>query len=935
MSFLLTSLILCLFQTPQPELSMKQSEGAYTKAMHLIDVRGKYLEGAEILESIADAEDVIWFPGQSSWILAQAARAFTLAGKPELASMDLDLIRDASRGTRFEEPVQALLLSFASQGAGLDEEFLDHIWSHLGTDAGRDQLYRDFGTDMLPYIRYLLNNVDNEVNLSTRSGALQIAFTILDMESVDWMTEFLLTETLISKKVLSEINPEDGGWLDRFHNSEARSALAKVFLNLSDTVDQGELDAVLYHLIAILQWPVSLSDSTRDDPTTEQVYSRIVQLLEAGHFGSNNKALDYIKGASGNKGSGLMPLAIKIANSEQAELRHKMRWILVNNQHARNSIKEWAKEGGEENMLRLCLATNDLTYALFHSVNGPLDQEFGNWALGELKTSLPSLSLPESLNTWTADERDLEILAGMTSAKNPVLRFFAAHTLMQKGKQKEAVAFLLELGEDPTWASYFLKYWAQSSYPRNQITADSMKVLEPLTQSGPLVEEARLLLQENGGAILTKEIWKELDLEPSSAVVNLFFQRSKDSMAFDDLLWIMLNSDPTLSPASSSAAIFANRNPKGYLAAIPQLEKTGLRWDYLTAEWVAWRQGTKKFGSPFFVGEEVKYEEFSTVISAHYLTPDIYQDTLRYAPDAAMDFFARHLEDEKITSHLYKSAGVLKMGNLQSPTKAVQFSIALLQAGREDILNRNKAFFGALLDPKLKGTEAFFTIFWARNPLRTGLSQQFLHTTIFDTKLRLRFHNEMSQLLLVEAWAGLTCKEYEAVGAIDEILEDLLLAIKSDPTPKNLASFLSTISAVDDPRVVETLMRHLEDSRPLVHNAAATALDNLRASRIRKQEWSAWAAGNGSVSPIAALLQDLNDPEKEIRLAAIASLGTLRSTEALPALVDLLRDQDETIKAAARKALGRINTESNSQEKMLEDYKKATNQQAEPVGPKK
>lgn len=117
----------------------------------------------------------------------------------------------------------------------------------------------------------------------------------------------------------------------------------------------------------------------------------------------------------------------------------------------------------------------------------------------------------------------------------------------------------------------------------------------------------------------------------------------------------------------------------------------------------------------------------------------------------------------------------------------------------------------------------------------------------------------------------------------------------------------SAISRVDDPRVIEALLLHLSDPRQGVPEAASEGLDYLRKLRTQKQEWEAWAAGNGAVSPIASLLGDLHDPDKEIRLAAIASLGTLRAEEALPALVHLLRESDDDIKKAARKALARIN----------------------------
>jgi len=55
------------------------------------------------------------------------------------------------------------------------------------------------------------------------------------------------------------------------------------------------------------------------------------------------------------------------------------------------------------------------------------------------------------------------------------------------------------------------------------------------------------------------------------------------------------------------------------------------------------------------------------------------------------------------------------------------------------------------------------------------------------------------------------------------------------------------------------------------------------------------------------LLKDLEDPEMEVRLGAVKALGLLGDPEALPVLVDLLRE-DEPIKQAAKEALDRMGT---------------------------
>jgi HEAT repeat protein len=55
------------------------------------------------------------------------------------------------------------------------------------------------------------------------------------------------------------------------------------------------------------------------------------------------------------------------------------------------------------------------------------------------------------------------------------------------------------------------------------------------------------------------------------------------------------------------------------------------------------------------------------------------------------------------------------------------------------------------------------------------------------------------------------------------------------------------------------------------------------------------------------LAKSASGKPKEIRLAAIASLGTLGVPETLPMLVELMSDGDRDIAAAAKSAVDRMN----------------------------
>lgn len=114
-----------------------------------------------------------------------------------------------------------------------------------------------------------------------------------------------------------------------------------------------------------------------------------------------------------------------------------------------------------------------------------------------------------------------------------------------------------------------------------------------------------------------------------------------------------------------------------------------------------------------------------------------------------------------------------------------------------------------------------------------------------------------------------------------------------------------------DDRVVPVLLEALASREKLISSEAGKALSNMKNIREQQRFWANWALTGTAESPIAALLPKLRSENREVKIAAIRSLGTLGSKESLPMLVGLLESKDAEILAAAREALEKINGSSS------------------------
>ncbi|MEW6746081.1 MAG: HEAT repeat domain-containing protein [Planctomycetota bacterium] len=115
---------------------------------------------------------------------------------------------------------------------------------------------------------------------------------------------------------------------------------------------------------------------------------------------------------------------------------------------------------------------------------------------------------------------------------------------------------------------------------------------------------------------------------------------------------------------------------------------------------------------------------------------------------------------------------------------------------------------------------------------------------------------------------------------------------------------IKTLMSLMDPASVPALLHALGDPDEEIREAARKALENLRLYMEEKARWEQFeATGGKALSALTALVRQTRDPEPEVRIAAIRSLAALGNPEALPHLIELLRDADAQIKEEARKAI--------------------------------
>lgn len=155
-------------------------------------------------------------------------------------------------------------------------------------------------------------------------------------------------------------------------------------------------------------------------------------------------------------------------------------------------------------------------------------------------------------------------------------------------------------------------------------------------------------------------------------------------------------------------------------------------------------------------------------------------------------------------------------------------------------------------------------------------------------------------------WAALRAlAELQGTDALDAMLP---LADDADQNVRK--GFIEVANKLLDRRFVPKLLQLLRDDSDDNRAAAQKALEAIEFFHTQTARWQRVLSDASLDAPSAAealVRQATTGKDKAIRVAAIASLGTLRVPETLPVLIQLMQDADAEIATAARAAVAKIN----------------------------
>jgi len=884
-----------------PPLELQQSESAYRLAMHLIDVRGRYQEGADQLLALVDADDVIFTPGQASWIMAQAARALILDGHADEASKLMPGIRNGSRSTAFEAAVANLLAEIGPQEFGLDAGTLAFVLQELKVTTNAAYSFPDEGRSINAYLQYLLQDASSNSPIDVKKRAFKLLLSRLDEDGGEMLLQTIQTMTPILRNgvmqdALKRIN------IPPFLDGEAEAAALQFCLQYADRLPEGDLLGRRDAYYVFLIWPNKTATDLAT-PIRAMVADNLFSLLQ-----DHPETLDWrfaiqLSGAVSQGLASLASVAERLAQSPDLNLREAMRWgfSVVNPNWERQ--RSWAREGSDMDRIRFGLA-------FAHRIPNWSDGAVQEWAKGfGIPLDGKAINQVSIVDYQRTVEEDFQVIYSFRESSNPLVRYLGASILQANGRVQESLPFLEEVGPDPIWVKFYLKDF------RIRLSEEDLDTLLPYAAEGPITEWVRnLFVSDAGRYYLQMRHVRALHLSlPDSSgeqLVNHLSQRSTDAEKNPaDLLWLLqeglLEGETQLKAMRSLVLGF----PRFFLTHFQEI-KTVVDWTSL--ERIDFSQlalNCIQEGDSWLDGVENAVHEALTI-------PEISTQLFRAILDGSPRFFLLMLNKQPELMD--------RLEDIDLPTLWARIAQAKNQGMKNTLMmkaldsprfgkpGRWESFDAIWRWADLNAPESLgiYRRIWALGAREADWDRfpQFLQATIRNEEFRKEFHKDIARHLSFPDEVSNICGTLSQVGAVAEFYEDLLHAIGTMEDGQALATMLSAIAGVEDQRTVPTLMRFLNDPRQVVAGVTQSALNGIKVRREQEAYWAAWANGQEETSVFAALLKDLKDPEEEIRIAAIASLGTLGDPEVLPVLVNLLREDNPRIKEAARQALARINS---------------------------
>jgi len=874
----------------------------YRLAMHLIDVRGKNEEGAQKLLALVDRPDVIAMPGQASWLMTQASRALTLAGNAAEAKELLPGIRNGSRGTSFEDAVLSQLRLFGPEQFGISQTFLRFLLASWDDESQKfGQLRSRYGRALIPYFQYVIEDAQSEFGIDQRRQALREIFSMLDEFSDQWLVETLLeVDALTQSELLEGLNPRiSGRYRYGFIDLKAQRGAATLASTLATHVLEQNKDADLPILLNYISWerPMGIHGDSNE---WESVAQRVIKLCQnIPPSQASMPILHHLQYLFSSDQERYEPILREVVKGTAGDW---LKWGIGRQESGINLLREWSLHGTDLDRIRFTCINPSFNNQRLHESISISQREMELWRRSFVDFGEWPFIPFQKINPEKVKSEDIAALIQCRDSAHPLVRFQAASCLEYYGETEEAIKFLDELGPDPTWAKHLLRTW------RKTINDNLVHAILDRCIGTAVEAEARELVRREASGDISIATWKAYSLSLDTSGAGDLVNRLRANFDSEGLVWVILNSGWHLQDLATPFGYLSQVNPSRAISLLSEISEADREFlhNYLGSN--HWDEAFRDSQDPDFL-ERFQFDlqgcmenSWQRYRNTAGLLSVVKKHDFPLALEIAIDLSDRQgIVLELISGGIPSGLNYPELQREVVKAAVAQFDHEQFSRNIEGILDLcrigrevDEPAFQLVLDRVMESE--WMPLYWHVFSLLIG-----------EESLRMELRSILVADLREGVRIGPICRRLIEVGAVEELREELLSLNPSTLDTNDLTALIDALGTIDSAEIHRFLLEQVNDSRRSIRVAASNALTQLQNTREVKARWAAWAEGQEQTTVLMALLKDLEDPEMEVRLGAVKALGLLGDPEALPVLVDLLRE-DEPIKQAAKEALDRMGT---------------------------
>jgi HEAT repeat protein len=891
---MLLSLALSLFAQNPTFHWDKSVDEKYWQALHLLEVDEVPGEAASLLQELIDEPSVLQFRGQAGFLLAQAYRALLACGRPESAAALLPTIRREIAGTEYEVVANSIMnraLQSASEVEELDPDFMEWVSSNLIANsnqrAGAQARAQAYGKRIVPYLLAVIEDgqaedskyIANAFGIGANMGEAEFFHHCLELiqdrdgkfanDLFQYSGVFSPTEESVPDELLNffiEVSKDSRILVSSF---PIRWILYASAYNKS----------ALNRILEIL---------SQDEEVKAQYITEI--LLTAGFPGASK-------------------VVVAISESTNPKMTAMARKVAFQQRRHLVALDHFSQKGDLEatKILLSRLSRKDSSnYGRFDFVSpwsgekvqlGP--SALGPWAPAWLSQEKVEIRSSEYLQRWQPviarliQDHDEEIVqaACIVALQNEdwptVLDYLAAH------EAPASLAFILPDRFPPDFDPYLEGAidhteagWIAADRLVRQSRSFGFPAFAALLKE-PAMEQQLWIAMKRWPRNEQSMEWTErvaLEVEalpalrirafdlafkygayPSEALLNGLCAMSLNEHDFEQVLrrwWFetlkkRLEAELMVKLTLSSDSI---RTLQAYLSMAQRYDwqSNPIPKQWMSSVWTfmhPWQRDGVDFDPvflPLFTSKE-KIEFWDQAPSVRLVnSPQTVAVAMKLAPDIFLKWDkARYAQTQPLA----------KIALLGHPNPEVRDALFLgwgLGIAIEPQAEINRVLEQAIaeLSNPVVASNAASTL------VRYSVDQDFIPK-------------------LIQAW---------------EL-----------PNLQDRSTLMGAINGIYDERLLPVLMDAIRSQESRVSGLARGALDKYLDIGQKQRAIRSWVRAGQQGTPVDHLIEQLQNSNLEIRLAAIESLGTLQAKEALAFLVDLLAADEEQIAVAAATALRRIN----------------------------